>query len=153
MVNLGYHEESVKNIEIDFPREGEYKIDDIRVYSQSMDGYKEKVEKLNQNYLKHVKWENNSLTGTIKVDKEKLMCLTVPYTKGWKAYVDGKEVKIYKANGIFSGILLSPGEHNIELKYFTPGLKIGVLISLIACVSLIVYSIVIKIVNKRKVNV
>ena len=153
LVNLGYHEESVKNIEIDFPREGEYKIDDIRVYSQSMDGYKEKVEKLNQNYLKHVKWENNSLTGTIKVDKEKLMCLTVPYTKGWKAYVDGKEVKIYKANGFFSGILLSPGEHNIELKYFTPGLKIGVLISLIACVSLVVYSIVIKIVNKRKVNV
>ena len=67
--------------------------------------------------------------------------------------IDGKEVKIYKANGFFSGILLSPGEHNIELKYFTPGLKIGVLISLIACVSLIVYSIVIKIVNKRKVNV
>ena len=107
---------------------------------------------MNQSYLKHIKWKNNSLSGTIETDKEKLMCLTIPYAKGWKAYVDGKAVKIYKTNIMFSGILIPEGKHDITLTYFTPGLKTGIIVSFAAWTFLILYIILRQKIKKGKVN-
>ena len=41
-----------------------------------------------------------------------------------------KEAKVYKANAGFVGFIAPRGEATIELDYFTPGLKTGLLISL-----------------------
>lgn len=152
LVNLGYHEDSLKKIEITFPIEGKYKIDDIKVYSQPMNKYQEYVKKLNKDYLKDVKWENNLITGKTDTSKSKFMCLSIPYSKGWKAYIDGKEVKIYKTNIMFSGVLIPAGKHNIKLRYFTPGLRYGILLSSIAWIALLIYCSLKFIYKKRKVN-
>ena len=152
MVNLGYHEDSLKKIEITFPIEGKYKIDDIKVYSQPMDKYQDYVKKLNKDYLKDIKWENNAISGKTDTSQSKFMCLSIPYSKGWKAYIDGKEVKIYKTNIMFSGVLIPAGKHNIKLRYFTPGLRYGILLSSIAWIALLIYCSLKFIYKKRKVN-
>lgn len=36
--------------------------------------------------------------------------LSIPYTKGWTAYVDGKKTPIYQTNYMYSGIALDTGE-------------------------------------------
>ena len=54
-----------------------------------------------------------------------------------KATDNGKSVKVIKVNGMFCGIVLKPGTHNIKLNYTTPGLKIGACISLISLIILI----------------
>src|SRR5690606_12671594 len=36
---------------------------------------------------------------------------------GWKALVDGKETKIYRANHGFRGIVVPEGKHKIEFTY------------------------------------
>lgn len=152
LFNLGYHEENVNKIVITFPVPGKYKIDDIKIYSQPMDKYQEYVKKLNKDYLKDVKWENNLITGKTDTSKSKFMCLSIPYSKGWKAYIDGKEVKIYKTNIMFSGVLIPAGKHNIKLRYFTPGLRYGILLSSIAWIALLIYCSLKFIYKKRKVN-
>ncbi|MGE5431211.1 MAG: YfhO family protein, partial [Syntrophomonadaceae bacterium] len=39
------------------------------------------------------------------------------YPKGWKAFVDGQETKIYRINHAFRGIVVPKGEHKIEFQF------------------------------------
>lgn len=39
------------------------------------------------------------------------------YDKNWRAYVDGKEVRVYRSNIAFKGVWLSPGDHVVEFIY------------------------------------
>jgi hypothetical protein len=39
------------------------------------------------------------------------------FPTGWKAYIDGKEIKIYKANHGFRGVVVPKGEHKVEFIY------------------------------------
>ena len=68
---------------------------------------------------------------------DRILCIPFAYSKGWKATDNGKSVKVIKVNGMFCGIVLKPGTHNIKLNYTTPGLKIGTCISLISLIILI----------------
>jgi hypothetical protein len=49
---------------------------------------------------------------------------------GWKAYIDGKETKIYKANHNFRGIIVPKGEHNIKFEYAPVSFTISKYVSL-----------------------
>lgn len=37
--------------------------------------------------------------------------------KGWKAFVDDKEVKLYRTNHAFMGLVVPKGQHKVEMKY------------------------------------
>ena len=78
------------------------------------------------------------VTGTISVSTDKFLCLSIPYMKGWKAYVDGEEVTLYQANTAFMGVELPAGEHVVSLRYWIPGLTAGLIMSGIGVVCLIV---------------
>ena len=58
-----------------------------------------------------------------------MVCAAIPYSTGWKAAVDGKETKVYQANGMYMGVAVGKGSHKIELRYTTPGLTAGIFIS------------------------
>lgn len=61
---------------------------------------------------------------------EKLYFRSDTYYPGWKAYVNGKETKIYRANYNFRAIITPSGENEVIMKYepesFYTGLKIAV---------------------------
>jgi len=52
------------------------------------------------------------------------------YPNGWKAYIDGKETKIYNVNHGFRGLLVPKGEHKIESIYSPIEFYIGKWLSL-----------------------
>ncbi len=79
-----------------------------------------------------MKIETNKVSGTITTDEVEALFLSIPYSKGWKAYIDGVETDIERANIAFMGFILEPGEHDIVLIYTTPGIKIGLLLSLMS---------------------
>lgn len=60
---------------------------------------------------------------------------------GWKAYVDGKETKVYRANYMFRAIALPPGEHEIEFVYDPWSFKLGLIISSFTLLGLVIYLI------------
>ena len=55
--------------------------------------------------------------------------LSIPYQKGWTAYVDGKETKLEKTNLMYMGLPLKAGKHSIRLHYEQPGLKVSFMLT------------------------
>ncbi len=67
--------------------------------------------------------------------------LSDAFYPGWKARVDGKEVKIIKANYAFRVIPIKPGKHQVEWVYEPTGFKQGLAVSLLTFLGLMVYFI------------
>ena len=63
---------------------------------------------------------------------------SISYTKGWKAYVDGKETEITPVGNAMLAFPLTKGEHHIELKYIPEGFIPGVICTLLALAIFIV---------------
>jgi len=57
---------------------------------------------------------------------------------GWKAYDNGKQVQILKADGILRAVKLNPGKHNIIFKYDPDYFRYGEYLSLITLIGLII---------------
>ena len=54
------------------------------------------------------------------------------YPVGWKAYVDGKEMPIYRANYLFRAVMVPAGVHKVAMKFEPKGFFIGKNLSLAA---------------------
>lgn len=67
----------------------------------------------------------NEVLVEAKTDTPSVLVLTDVYFPGWRVAVDGKESKIVRANGVFRGVRLEPGAHQVRF-YFDPiSLKVG----------------------------
>ena len=83
--------------------------------------------------MQNIKYDNgNHFSGEITNRGNRILCIPIPYSRGWKALDNGKPVQIQKVNGMFIGISLKKGQHNIQLDYVTPGIKEGAVITLIS---------------------
>ncbi|NLL44436.1 MAG: YfhO family protein [Mollicutes bacterium] len=99
----------------------------------------EAINQLKENQLIIEKYNKNYIKGRIVATKEKNVLFTsIPYEKGWTIKVDGQKVDYYKVFDAFIGLDLSEGEHLIEFTFLPPGLKLGIIVSL---VSLLIFGI------------
>ena len=126
----------IDSIEVTFPVSGIYHFDEFSLVLEPMTGYADSLGKLSAESLENVQIKQNKssyvscgVLGEITVTDNKLLCLTVPYSTGWRAYVDGSPAVLENVNLMFTGLWLTPGHHTIELRYETPGLLYGICIS------------------------
>lgn len=136
--NLGYSEKPLHEASVTLPAAGIYTIKRIEVVCQPIDKLNAYCDKLCQNTLEDVITDTNTISGNISLEQSKILCLSIPYSEGWSAKVDGKEVDLFVANTIFTGMLISPGNHHIELSYRTHGLVAGGVLSGIGIIMLVV---------------
>lgn len=130
LINLGYSNTSGKeDVTITFPIKGKVTYSDVKVCYVPMNDYVSQVKARNAESLQDVSMDTNKVSGNIKVSSDKIMVLSIPYSSGWKAYVDGKETKIFRANTMYMGIHLQKGSHTVQLKYTSPGLHLGMIVS------------------------
>lgn len=122
--------------EINFSGEKTYILDKVQVYQHLVD--RKAIYQRTVNTLQNMVIDTNSVAGHIAVDESDMIFFSIPYSRGWRAYVDGVEAEILRANIAFMAVPLEQGEHEIVLKYETPGLKVGMLISVIAIIIFIV---------------
>ena len=100
--------------------------------------YEQEDVKVNSNKFKFI---NNGFISDIDVSKDTLVLYTVPYDKGWKAFVNKKEVKIEKVDNGLMAVKINKGINNIKFIYYPPGLKLGLILSIVSYISLLVYII------------
>ncbi len=73
---------------------------------------------------------DDHLSGIIEAPEKGYVMLALPFEKGWKVYLDGREQEIFRANLGFQGIMVEKGTHQIELRYQAPGLIPGLVCSI-----------------------
>ncbi len=79
---------------------------------------------------------NNVLIKTSNSDAS-ILILTDVYYPGWKAFIDGTETKIYRADGLVKAIFVPEGEHTIEFVYLPESYNTGITISIITVLILV----------------
>lgn len=138
MINLGYSDQTEELAAyIQFSKPGIYNLGEFQVIGQSMEQVDEQTSELAEESLENIIISSNKICGTLTVSDDKILCIAVPYSKGWKAYVDGVETEVKCVNGVYNGVLVAPGEHEIVLKYRTPGLYTGLFLFVIGIGSFI----------------
>ncbi|SFB29938.1 Uncharacterized membrane protein YfhO [Acetitomaculum ruminis DSM 5522] len=152
VVNLGYNKKPEKKIVIKLPKAGRYTFDDLKVYCVSMDDYENKVSKLKENVLENVQMDVDKITGTIDLKKKKILVMSIPYSSGWSAYIDGKKVDTFVANERHIGIEVYEGFHNVEFRYSLPFKFEGALMTLLGFVGFGLMVIVRKICKNKSIN-
>ncbi|MFH1860222.1 MAG: YfhO family protein [bacterium] len=70
-------------------------------------------------------YQPNKVVIQAKINTSGFLFLGDTYYPGWKAFVDGKETKIYRANYIFRAIEIGSGTHKVEFIYYPQVFKIG----------------------------
>ena len=141
ILNMGYSDDKITSITISFSDIGIYSFDSLEVICQPMEHYVAQISELRKDVMENVIIGTDSVTGTITLDKLKVLCFSIPYSIGWSAKVDGEETPLYQANTMYMGIPLNAGEHVISLQYATPFLKEGFYVSCASLFLLIIYVI------------
>jgi hypothetical protein len=76
------------------------------------------------------KYGINDVVVEVEAETPSLLVLTDSHFPGWRAFVDGSERPILRANSLFRAVEISPGVHQVAFKYRPASFRYGLLISL-----------------------
>ena len=120
--------------------EGRYQISDAKAYLGILPDKEESIE-LYQSELRVDKerTKGNCIAGTIDVKRRGYLITTIPYDEHFEILIDGQAAEEEEVNTAFLGCRIEPGEHDVEILYHAPGVRLGKMISLAGCLLFIVY--------------
>lgn len=117
---------------------------DVRQFHS--DAFRKGLETLADETWNITEFDDTKITGTVEAKADGLFYTAIPYEPGWTATVDGKEVSLaatydpsqtdIKLTDAVIAFPLTQGTHEICLRYATPGLTTGLVISLVSLAAL-----------------
>ncbi|MBA4603920.1 YfhO family protein [Thermoactinomyces mirandus] len=133
LYRFGREEQDTKMITLTiYP--GKFLIKNMGVYLDSLASYEKIVDDHQTKGLKTTEITNNRVKGTVSAKNGGTLFLSIPYSSGWKAFVDGKEVETFPVHHAFTGLKVGSGVHEIELRFTPPGFVAGLVVSGISLV-------------------
>lgn len=104
----------------------------VNVYaaSASPEKTREILYDLQMRSLRNQKVSQNRIEGERFSPQEEKMVFTIPYDKGWKAYVNGTEVPVEAFHDAFVQVPLPAGDNHLVLVFIPQGLQTGLWITL-----------------------
>ena len=109
------------------------------------------MAKLSSNQYVITDYTETSFIGTISTNTENA-CIqtTIPYDEGWKIYVDGEPVEIYKTfDALVAFDIEADGQHTIKMTYMPTKIIIGAAISI---ASISAFALICFLERKRKIS-
>ena len=137
LLNLGYSRQPVNRVAVVFNSVGTYSVDDISVDIRRSDDIIRNIAELDSSGI-DFRIDKNRFYGKVDASGDKYLLMAIPYSTGWRAFIDDEKAEVLLADRAFMALKVEEGSHDIELRYCTPGLGIGALISLMACMFYIV---------------
>ncbi|MBO5725671.1 MAG: YfhO family protein [Clostridia bacterium] len=106
---------------------------------------------LNANSADSFKYTKTGFTSVITCEKDTLAFFSIPYEAGWTATVNGKKVDVEQVNVGFMAVPVDAGENKIVFTYETPGLYMGINITIASTAVFVIY-LIICLATKRRRN-
>ena len=91
--------------------------------------------------VKFLRYDNTIVTIHAEANQDGVFILADSFYPGWKAFIDGQETKIYRANHFFRALALPKGQHRIEFRYDPLSFRLGLVISSLTLTILAVLSV------------
>ena len=98
------------------------------------DVFRAGYEILNASTLELTAFSNTLVEGTINCDRDGLMYTSIPYDKGWTAYVDGQKAEIITLADAMCCIEMQAGTHQVRFVYENSSFTYGVIITIFSIV-------------------
>ena len=108
----------------------------------SMSDYKNFCYEKMENSSSSFTYDEYGFSSEITLDKPMMVFYSVPYSDGWTAEVNGKAADIELVDDGFMAVKGETGDNTIIFRYKTPGLKIGVLLTISGAVILAAYILI-----------
>ncbi len=126
----------------------------LMVYGYQLDraGYDHTLDILSDEQLMVTDYDTTSLNGHIEVLDDGFLFLTIPYSEGWSAEVDGEAAEIIPVQDALMGIKLKKGSHDISLKYTPAGFDIGLAATAVSVVCIALITFIPMMVRKHRKN-
>ena len=105
------------------------------------------IEELQNKEMQLERFEDGYVRGSYNADEKGWMLLTIPYAGGWEAYINGERVEILGGANALTVIPIGEGENQIELEYYIPGVREGLIMTL---AGICVFMVLRRIFFKRK---
>jgi len=144
-MNMGYRDKGADTFEIVFQKPGIYSMSELAVVVQPTEEMmRHAVDRLVCTmtdvdlHRNPVSFASSEITGTVNAEQDRYLVFSIPYSKGWTVYDNGKKAELQKANLMYLGMPIEAGSHEIRLVYRTPGGTAGILVSL-AGVALMIF--------------
>lgn len=138
VLNFGIMQKSPRSFTFNFDQPGQYTFN-VHVYSQAVNPAVIKgLQTVKKHGLRAIKLNYQGLSGQYTAAKTTWLGSNIPYSTGWHAQVNGQPVEVSRVNGGFVGVHVPAGKaQKLELTYQTPGLKFGLVLSLMAWLTLL----------------
>jgi hypothetical protein len=107
------------------------------------------LEVLKANSLENVSYDTTRITGSISMEEEGRLILSVPYEKGWDIKVNGEEREPEIFGGALIAFDLHPGDYTITMEYTPYGSGWGIALSVVSVAIFVIMMVLRKRVSKR----
>ena len=81
---------------------------------------------------------DGNIQANVTAKQDGILQITIPYSDGWDIYIDGEKQETFISTLGFIGTKITKGEHNVNIYYSSPGMKLGKIITIIA---IFIYSV------------
>jgi len=100
----------------------------------------EGIDKVKKARLEILSYTPNKIEITCETEKDMFLYISDTFYPGWKAYVDGKNTELYRANIAFRAVEVPKGRHTIVFKYVPFSFYMGIALSILG-IAFLVYLI------------
>ena len=129
---------------------GVYEFDEISVFALDVSERDEKFNQSDTDEISSLAFAENKISLETSLNEKQFVRFSMPYSKGWKIFIDGKETKSHRCDIAFIGTFVDSGNHSVVLKYSTPFLTAGLITSFIGLIALVTLCFYLKSRKKRK---
>ena len=115
---------------------------EISVFAAGWDdeAFQEAYDRLSMQTLQVESFKDTEIRGRVTAKEDGILFTSIPYTAGWKAFVDGKAAEVIGLgdNGVV-GVAVPTGSHEVTLRYRSPLLLPAAFCSLLGLVLFLIY--------------